>query len=289
MRSSAWASATSRTPVAATSPASRRERVRPWLMVRARSIFRPLAGEVGLPPRGRRFIAVACASVAGALASAPGAWADDPAGDPSQPVVHRGDRYAPKPPGTVEDLKFYFGPYTVPPGHDANRLDLELPVQSGFILAIEPGMRRAADFSEPSHQQAHIHHSHWFALDPGNQEDNYTMGNTEWIFGNGDEETRADFRERSAADPTGPVYGQYIGASAPQVMIYMLHNKTSEPLVTYIVLDVTFKHGTRQQLEAREGRPHRDVAGVLFGRTFDVPRQPAGAGVFETARGHPRP
>ena len=60
--------------------------------------------------------------------------------------------------------------------------------------------------------------AHWFALDPGNPEDNYTYGNTEWIFGNGDEETRADFQERSNADPHGPVYGQYIGAEKPQIM-----------------------------------------------------------------------
>src|SRR4051794_40986218 len=86
-----------------------------------------------------------------------------------EPIAHRGDQYVPKEPGTVENLRFYFGPYTVPPGHDANRVDLELPMRNGFILAIEPGMRRVSDFSEPSHQEAHIHHAHWFALQPGNQ------------------------------------------------------------------------------------------------------------------------
>lgn len=199
-------------------------------------------------------------------------------------VVHRGDRFVPKPAGTVEELKFWFGPYTVGPGHDMNRVDIDLPVRDGFILAIEPGMRRVADLSEPSHQEAHIHHSHWFALDPGNQEDNYTYGNTEWIFGNGDEETRADFQERSAADPNGPIYGQYIGATGPQLMIYMLHNKTSQPLEVYIALDVTFKHGSQQELAALGGRPHHDVSGVLFGRTYDVPREPDGDGVYETTR-----
>jgi hypothetical protein len=205
-----------------------------------------------------------------------------------EPVAHRGDQYVPKAPGTVETLRFYFGPYTVPPGHDANRVDLELPMRNGFILAIEPGMRRVSDFSEPTHQEAHIHHAHWFALDPGNPEDNYTGGNTEWVFGNGDEETRADFQERSAADPYGPVYGQYIGASAPQIMIYMLHNKTNQPLPVYIVLDVTFKHGTREQLEAVTGRPHRDVSGVLFGRTYNVKREPNGDGVYESAKDDPK-
>jgi plastocyanin len=230
---------------------------------------------------------------------APGPSTADPA-DPPQPptnaIEYLGDRFVPQPAGTKEDLKFFFGPYTVPPGHDANRIDLELPGMTGYILAIEPGMQRVADLTEPSHQEAHIHHAHWFALDPGNEEDNYTYGNTEWVFGNGDEETRADFQERSAADPTGPVYGQYVTASAPQLMIYMLHNKTAEPLLTYIVLDVTFLHGTTQELNAMTGRKHHDVSGVLFGRTYDVPRRPLNPdGTFEVAedakdaKGNPRP
>jgi plastocyanin len=210
------------------------------------------------------------------------------ADDPMEPIAHRGDQYVPKAPGTTENLRFYFGPYTVPPGHDANRVDLELPMRNGFILAIEPGMRRVSDFSEPTHQEAHIHHAHWFALDPGNPEDNYTYGNTEWIFGNGDEETRADFQERSAADPNGPVYGQYIGAEKPQIMIYMLHNKTNQPLPVYIVLDVTFKHGTPEQLKEVTGRAHHDLNGVLFGRTYSVKREPNGDGKYETAKDDPR-
>lgn len=218
-----------------------------------------------------------------------GATADDgAAGNPLDAVTHRGDRFVPKPAGTVEELQFWFGPYTVGPGQDMNRIDIDLPVRDGFILAIEPGMRRVADLSEPSHQEAHIHHSHWFALDPGNEEDNYTYGNTEWIFGNGDEETRAEFQERSAADPDGPIYGQYIGATGPQLMIYMLHNKTSQPLTVYIALDVTFKHGTRDELAALGGRPHHDVSGVLFGRTYDVPREPEGDGIYESTKDSPR-
>src|ERR671916_1956205 len=110
----------------------------------------------------------------------------------------------------------------MPAGWDATRVDLALPVHDGMIIAVEPELRINPDWKEPSHQVAHIHHAHWFALDPGNTEDNYTGGNTEWIFGNGDEETRADFQERTDADPTGPVYGQDIRAPAPQAMIYML-------------------------------------------------------------------
>ena len=198
-------------------------------------------------------------------------------------------RYVPKPAGTREVSKLWFGPYSVPPGQDMNRVDLDLPLRDGFLVSIEPTMQRVSDLTVPSHQEAHIHHAHWFALDPGNEEDNYTFGNSEWIFGNGDEETKANFEERSAADPNGPNYGEYIGASGPQLMIYMLHNKTNQPLNTWIVLDVTFVHGTKAELNKPGQKPWHDVSGVLFGRTFDVPRQPDGDGRFDTTHDMPKP
>ena len=181
----------------------------------------------------------------------------------------------PKPPGTTDRLSLYYGPYTIPPGWDANRVDLELPTQDGFLISLEPAMRRVQDLSEPMHTEAHIHHAHWFGFDPGNEEDNYFArpgtGTHEWVFGNGDEETRADFRRRSAAQPKGPVYGNFLPAGRNQTVIYMLHNKTSQPMAVYIVLDVIFKHGTRAQLEEIHKRPYHDVVGMLMGRTFDVP------------------
>ena len=192
------------------------------------------------------------------------------AGD--DPIANRGDRYKSEPPGTVKKMRFWYGPYVMPAGWDANRVDLDIPVQNGMIISVEPELRINPDWKEPSRQISHIHHAHWFALDPGNQEDNYTGGNTEWVFGNGDEETRADFMERSQAEPKGPMYGEYIGVAGPQAMIYMLHNKTAQTRVGYVVLNVTFKYGTLEQLNAT-GRRHDDVSGVLFGRTFDVPRQ----------------
>jgi plastocyanin len=201
------------------------------------------------------------------------------AGD--DPIANRGDRYVPEAPGTVKKMRFWYGPYSMPAGWDANRVDLDIPVHNGMIISVEPELRINPDWKEPSHQVAHIHHAHWFALDPGNKEDTYTGGNTEWIFGNGDEETRADFMERSNAVPKGPMYGEYIGLGGPQAMIYMLHNKTAQNMVGYVVLDVTFKYGTIEQLNAT-GREHRDVSGVLFGRTFDVPRERKGDGLWNT-------
>ncbi|MDQ3741049.1 MAG: hypothetical protein M3389_08920, partial [Actinomycetota bacterium] len=205
-------------------------------------------------------------------------------GGATKGVLRRGDRFVPKPAGTTSSYTWYFGPFTVPPGHDMNRANIELPAENGFLLSVEPSMRRVDDLSEPSHMEGHIHHAHWFAADPGNKEDNYTRGNTEWIFGNGDEETKGDFQERSAADPNGPVYGQYIKAGNPQLLIYMLHNKTAAPLNVYIVLDVTFAHGTPEELQKATGREHHDVSGILFGETYDVPRDPTGDGVHEYAK-----
>ena len=233
----------------------------------------------------RRVMVAGLVVVLAALA-APGAFADDDdpdRGHPERIPGYKLQRFVPKPAGTQEHQRWWFGPYTVPAGHDMNRIDVDLPVSNGFIISVEPHLRRAHDISEPTHQQAHIHHAHWFRTDPGNEEDNYTYGNSEWIFGTGDEESKADFSERSAADPNGPVYGQYIGGGNQQTMIYMLHNKTSETMVVYIVLDVDFVHGTKAELD-KLGRPYHDVSGVLFGRTFDVPRDPNGAGVFSTSQ-----
>jgi plastocyanin len=236
-----------------------------------------------------RCLAAAAATCVVGLGVGPFSASGHEPGPPPNPWKEKVNRFVSKKPGTKEALRYWFGPYVVPPGHDANRVDVDLPVHDGFMVAVEPGMRRVTNLSEPSHQEAHIHHAHWFALDPGNKEDNYTYGNTEWIFGNGDEETKANFEERSAADPNGPIYGQYVGKAGPQLMIYMLHNKTAQPLVTWIVLDMTFIHGTKAELAKLGGRPYHDVSGVLFGRTFDVPRQVTGDGIFETTREHPKP
>jgi plastocyanin len=240
-------------------------------------------------------LVLACLSIGSAVAFGQeheGGEPPDEAGD--DPIANRGDRYVAEPPGTVKKMRFWYGPYVMPAGWDANRVDLDIPVHNGMILQVEPELRVNPDWKEPSHQVAHIHHAHWFALDPGNQEDNYTAGNTEWIFGNGDEETRADFMQRSKAQPKGPFYGEYIGLAGPQAMIYMLHNKTAQSMVGYVVLNVTFKYGTMEQLNAT-GREHRDLSGVLFGRTFDVPRQAKRDGSWNTTYdmrqedGSPRP
>ena len=233
--------------------------------------------------RGRVSVLLLAATCLLSALAGSGAQADNPNIDPTEPVIGRGDQFVPRAPGTRENLRFYYGPYEVPPGWDANRVDLTLPMRNGMVVSVEPGMRRVADGSEPSHQEGHIHHAHWFSLNPGSETDNYTYGLTDWFFGNGDEETKADFTQRSAAQPRGPIYGGHIGPHEPQPMIYMLHNKTAAPMEVWIMLEVTFIHGTLEQLNARGRRPYHEVTGVLFGRTFDVKRNRASRdGTFET-------
>ena len=224
------------------------------------------------------------------------AWADgqhgepQPSGSPTDPVTKRGDRYVPKPAGTIDSQKYWFGPYTVGPGQDMNRFDLDLPLRNGYILSIEPSLRDSQNMIEYVHQHAHIHHAHWFRTDINNLEDNYFnqagFGTHEWIFGNGDEETRADFQPRTDADPNGPIYGQYVPAGGVGPVIYMIHNKNPAPIVVYIELDITFLHGTPAELNQPGKRPVHDIRGMLMGRTFDVPREPNGDGIWDTTTGH---
>jgi plastocyanin len=228
--------------------------------------------------RLKRVMAVVAVAIAASFIVTAVVQADDPPRAPQEAIPEKMERFKVKAPGTKEKLKYYFGPYVVPPGHDANRIDIDIPPHDGFIISVEPKMLRADNLTEVGHQQGHIHHAHWFALDPGNKEDNYTKGNSEWIFGTGDELTKGDFSERTAAEPNGPIYGQYIAGGAPQLMIYMLHNKTSQPMTVWIKLDIEFVHGSQAQLKALGGRPYHDISGVLFGRTFNVPRQPDGDG-----------
>ena len=254
--------------------------------------IRELGKEEAITLSARRSFALVGA-VLGLLLSGIGgggaALADDPNIDPLEPVTSRGDSFVPKAPGTKEKLKFFYGPYVIPPGWDANRVDLTLPLRNGMVVSVEPGMRRVDDGSEPAHQVAHIHHAHWFSMNPGSENDNYTFGLTDWFFGNGDEETKANFQQRSAAQPKGPIYGGHIGQTEPQPMIYMLHNKTSQPMVVWIMLEVTFIHGSMEELNALGDRPYHEVTGILFGRTFDVPRnRKSRDATFETAEDDPR-
>src|SRR3712207_9098252 len=103
--------------------------------------------------RVRRSIAVAVLAIAATVFMATAVQADDPPRQPHEAVPEKMQRFQSKPAGTKETLKYYFGPYTVPPGHDANRVDIDLPVHDGYIVSVEPGMRRVENLTEPGHQE----------------------------------------------------------------------------------------------------------------------------------------
>ena len=201
-----------------------------------------------------------------------------PAEKPS-PDAPAKDRATPKnaPPGTLKTYHFWYGPYEIAPGSDAQHFDLGLPLDNGFMITVEPRLRNM-DMSTPSMLTGHIHHAHWFVLN-----------NTglEWIFGNGDEGTRASFGVMNEFDPEVN-YGQFIGTDDKQLMVYMLHNRTSKTQKWWVDLEVQFLFGTEKQLNTPElkakrgGKEFRDVKSVLNGATFDVPRQPKGDGSWNT-------
>ena len=202
------------------------------------------------------------------------------------------DRYIPRTPGVEKDMRFFFGPFVIPPGQDLNRVTLDVPVHGGFIVAIAPNLVDAATGHTPSNQEMHIHHAHWFRVsdDPS---DEYYTANLAWIFGTGEERTQGSWNDRSAAEVGGPRYGIHIPEGQPQALIYMLHNKDAAAKTVYVTLDVRFVYGDASEIEAASDCPllqdgevcsagdtFHDVKGRLWGSTFDVPREATGDGEY---------
>src|SRR3954469_19749659 len=105
----------------------------------------------------RRVVVAGLAVMCGLLMTSAAALADDDdpdRGHPERIPQHKLERFVPKPAGTQEHERWWFGPYTVPPGHDMNRVDIDLPMHDGFMISVAPHLRRAADITEPSHQEA---------------------------------------------------------------------------------------------------------------------------------------
>lgn len=203
---------------------------------------------------------------------------------PSGAQVAYLDRYVPASPGTEKDLTVFYGPFLVPPGHDMNRITLDLPVHGGFFTAIAPNLVDARTGEEPSDQEAHIHHAHWLRATNDPQDElyyNFGFGwGLSWVFGTGEEKTQGSLADRSALEPSGIRYGIYIKKNQPQTLIYMLHNKTPQPLNLYVVLNVHFIYGTADEIRTANGKEFRALTGKLWGNTFDVPRDAAGDGSF---------
>lgn len=206
------------------------------------------------------------------------------------------ERYVPRGPGVERDMRFFFGPFSIPPGQDRNQVTVDLPLHNGFITAIAPNLIDANTGEEPSDLAMHIHHAHWFRLSNDPADEYYTLS-LAWVFGTGEEKTQGSIHARSDAEPGGPRYGIFIPGGQPQALIFMLHNKLSTAQTAYILLEVTFTYGSEAEIAAAESCPDlqpeetcwagadfNPLFGRLWGTTFDVPREANTDGVYV----HPR-
>ncbi|HLF70231.1 MAG TPA: hypothetical protein VI541_04675 [Actinomycetota bacterium] len=227
-----------------------------------------------------------------------------PAGADTGDVGNPAERYVARPAGVEKDMTFFFGPYNIPPGQDLNRITLDVPLSTGFYTAIAPNLVDAVTGEEPAHQVAHIHHAHWLQIVGDSDHERYPLyGPTDpyvglsWVFGTGEEKTQGSLNDRADADPLGPRYGMFIDGSQPQSLIFMVHNKTSGPLNVYILLEVRFAFGTRDEIKNATGclllldgescvagKDFHSLTGKLWGTTFDVPRGVGANGTYV----HPR-
>ena len=222
----------------------------------------------------RRVIAILALIAAGLSPGAPRAestgWCE---GSPLDPTA-RASRFTVEPPGTESRYCLFYGPYVIPGGQDLSRVDFDLTVAGGFIVAGAPSIVYA-DGLEPLNQEMHIHHSHWWFIDPDDR-DSDPLPWMRWISGSGEERTRGDLRTLGAADPSGPEYGISVAPGDRVAMINMLHNKTTLPKVVWIKVDLVFVHGTSAEIAAApgpyHGRDFHNLTGVLHGGSFNVPR-----------------
>ena len=207
------------------------------------------------------------------LAAVPGSTAgscDD--ASPLDPA-HRTARLEEGAPGTSRTICVFYGPYTIPAGHDLSRFDVDLTLTDGFIVAGGPSLVTAAATPVSSHD-LHIHHAHWWLA--GTEKPNYgpalPFRGASWLAGAGEEQTAGDFDLVSAAEPDGTRYGLEMHRGDRVVLINMVHNKTTGPAVVFIKVDLRFVFGTRDQIAATTGDDFHPLTPVLLGGTFDVRR-----------------
>lgn len=232
------------------------------------------------PGRAGFLAAIAFAATLQIGHAAPGAGGCD--GSPLDPA-NRISRLAAQSPGTEKTYCVFYGPYTIPPGHDLSRVDVDLALADGFIVAGGPTAVEA-DGNEPSTQQVHIHHAHWWLIEPGAK--NYgpavPFPGMKWIAGSGEEKTNGDFGLIAGADPdpAAPRYGIETRSGDRVLLINMVHNKTPQSWVVWIKVKLAFVHGTAKQIRAATGHDYHPLTPILVGGTFDVPRGAGKNGIY---------
>ncbi|MFN2525916.1 MAG: hypothetical protein ABR505_06590 [Actinomycetota bacterium] len=175
--------------------------------------------------------------------------------------------WVPRDAGTKEWITLDYGPYLIHPGSDLSRMDVEVVGATGYATGFIPSVVDVNGVEQPSHE-IHIHHAHWYWLDPEME------GYHRWIYGTGEERTQGSILPSAKADPRfkdGLRYGVPLEAGDRLGFLSMLHNKTAQAKLVYLRVKIEFVFGSHESLQA-EGLDFRPLTPVLIGSTFNVPR-----------------
>jgi hypothetical protein len=188
-------------------------------------------------------------------------------------ATKRAQYIEPKPAGTRETITLQYGPHPVPPGGDANQVNLDFFGAEGFIVSVKPVIRYA-DGSEVGHSDGvHLHHAHLFRKDTQKDDQADQRTGMQWVFGTGGEQTHGSFERISNAAP-GPSNAQW-GVRMhrePMAMVWMPMNMTKQTQNVFMEFQFTFVHGTPEQIKRATGKTYRPVEPVMYGSTFNVPK-----------------
>jgi plastocyanin len=182
--------------------------------------------------------------------------------------LNRVDAWAPRPAGTKRWMTIDYGPYTIHPGSDLSRMDVEIAGQNGYAVGFEPIVVDATGKPYSSHD-IHIHHAHWYWLDPEQE------GLHRWFYGTGEERTQGSLWPIAQRDPRfkdGLRYGVELNQGDRLGFLSMLHNKTADAKVVYLRVRIQYVYGTHDEIEKAKGWDFHHVRPTLIGTTFNVPR-----------------
>jgi len=188
----------------------------------------------------------------------------------------RARAWVPQDPGTKKWITLDYGPYVVHPGSDLGRMDVEVVGADGYAVGFRPSVVYPDGSMAPSHV-IHIHHAHWYWLDPQHE------GNHRWIYGTGEERTQGSIlpaarAERKAWDKKGKRYGVELKAGDRLGFLSMLHNKTAETQVVFLRVRIQMIYGTHDEIKQAKEWNLQKLLPVLIGSTFNVPRT---GGIFD--------
>ena len=182
--------------------------------------------------------------------------------------IGRAEAWLPQAAGTKKWITLDYGPYLIHPGSDLSRMDVEVVGADGYAVGFEPSVV-GLDGEPLSSHAIHIHHAHWYWLDPEHE------GYHRWFYGTGEERTQGSFWPRAQADPRfddGLRYGVQLRAGDHLGFLSMLHNKTAEAQRVYLRVRIEYVYGTHDPIEEATKWDFHNLMPALVGSTFNVPR-----------------